>query len=62
MPAIPSTYTSPIVRELKPGFGVEVQGLDLSDGATEESYRLIEELVKKVNLLQPFAIQPGPPT
>lgn len=55
---ISSSHTSPHIRELTPGFGVEVEGLDFTGGVTNESYRLIEELVKKVNKFQASITQP----
>ena len=36
------------IRELKNGFGVEVRGLDLKDGASDETYRLLHDLLTKV--------------
>lgn len=58
---VTETITSPTTthtRELQPGFGAEVHGLDFTNGVTDKSYRLIEELVKKARSLQPFAIHP----
>ena len=39
------------IKELKPGFGVVVDGLDFSEGVTKESCCLVKKLVTKVNLL-----------
>ncbi|KAH7471644.1 hypothetical protein FOMA001_g12959 [Fusarium oxysporum f. sp. matthiolae] len=40
------TLTNPKINELKPGFGVEVQGLDFSEGVSDNDHAFIEELVK----------------
>lgn len=50
-----SLATAHQTKELKPGFGVLVEGLDFAQGATKESRHLVDELVKKVNI---FAITP----
>lgn len=43
--------TRPQIKELNPGFGVVVDGLNFAERVTKESCCLIEELVKKVKLL-----------
>ncbi|OJD32323.1 alpha-ketoglutarate-dependent-dichlorophenoxyacetate dioxygenase [Diplodia corticola] len=43
--------TIPKIRELTPGFGAEVHGLNFDDGATEDGYCLIQELVKKYGVV-----------
>ncbi|RFN54478.1 alpha-ketoglutarate-dependent 2,4-dichlorophenoxyacetate dioxygenase [Fusarium flagelliforme] len=40
------TVTQTKINELKPGFGVEIQGLDFSQGSTDNDRAFIEELVK----------------
>lgn len=50
-----SSHTNPRIRELTPGFGAEVEGLDFTGGVTDRSYHLIEELVKKVIEVKAFA-------
>lgn len=47
---VTSLTTAPQVKEMKAGFGVEVDGLDFAKGITKERCRLVEELVKKVNV------------
>ncbi|KAF9776801.1 hypothetical protein IL306_004966 [Fusarium sp. DS 682] len=37
----------PQVKHLKPDFGVEVHGLDFSEGVTDEDHHMVEELVRK---------------
>ncbi|KAH6886346.1 hypothetical protein B0T10DRAFT_491018 [Thelonectria olida] len=39
------------VKELKPGFGAEIHGLDFTNGATEDDWRLIEDVVKKYGVV-----------
>lgn len=39
------------IQEMKPGFGVVVEGLDFEEGVTKKTSRWIEELVKKVSVL-----------
>ncbi|KAJ4245412.1 hypothetical protein NW757_010069 [Fusarium falciforme] len=39
------------VKELKPGFGAEIHGLDFTNGATEEDQHLVEDLVKKYGVI-----------
>lgn len=48
---VTSLTTAPQIKQLKPGFGVVVEGLNFAEGVTEESCHLVEELVKKVNIL-----------
>lgn len=36
------------IRELSPGFGVEVNGIDFGQGATVEDQQYIQQLVTKV--------------
>jgi hypothetical protein len=43
------------IRELKNGFGVEVRGLDLKDGASDETYRLLQDLLTKVSAPKTFS-------
>jgi alpha-ketoglutarate-dependent taurine dioxygenase len=47
------TPTNPKINELNPGFGVEIQGLDFSEGASENDRAFIEELVKIVSFCIP---------
>ncbi|KAB2101176.1 hypothetical protein AG0111_0g10616 [Alternaria gaisen] len=39
------------LRELKNGFGIEVRGLDLTDGASDETYRLLQDLLTKYGVV-----------
>ncbi|KAF5587648.1 alpha-ketoglutarate-dependent 2 4-dichlorophenoxyacetate dioxygenase [Fusarium pseudocircinatum] len=39
------TVTQAKISELKPGFGIEIQGLDFSEGAPDNDRAFIEELV-----------------
>lgn len=48
---VASLTARPQIKELKPGFGVVVDGLDFAEGVTMETCCLVEELVKKVKLL-----------
>ena len=41
------------INELKPGFGVEVQGLDFSEGSSDNDRAFIEKLVKIVSFRIP---------
>jgi hypothetical protein len=47
------TPTNPKINELKPGFGVEVQGLDFSECVSDNDHAFIEELVKIVSFCIP---------
>jgi hypothetical protein len=47
------TPTNPKINELNPGFGVEVQGLNFSDGVSDNDHAFIEELVKIVSFFIP---------
>lgn len=42
---------SPQIKELKNGFGVEIEGLDLADGVREETFQLLQGLLVKVRNL-----------
>lgn len=52
--SITSTQTTtaaldaPQIRELSPGFGVEVQGLQFTPRVKEQNFKLIQDLVTKV--------------
>ncbi|KAJ0117405.1 lpha-ketoglutarate-dependentdichlorophenoxyacetate dioxygenase [Diaporthe amygdali] len=45
------TTTAPQIKQLKPCFGVVVEGFDFAEDVTEESYHLVEELVKKYGVV-----------
>lgn len=47
------TVTQTKINELKPGFGVEIQGLDFSEGASDNDRAFIEELVNIVSFCIP---------
>lgn len=44
------TLDAPKIRELSPGFGVEVQGLQFAPRVKEENFKLVQDLVTKVYL------------
>ncbi|KAJ0352539.1 hypothetical protein COL154_012484 [Colletotrichum chrysophilum] len=46
-----ATLDSPQIRELSPGFGVEVQGLQFAPRVTEENFKLIQDLVIKYGVV-----------
>ncbi|KIA75818.1 hypothetical protein HK57_00432 [Aspergillus ustus] len=39
------------LRELKPGFGAEIQGLDFTDGVSEHSFRTVKRAVTKYGVV-----------
>lgn len=53
---------SPQIKELTPGFGVEVKGLDFTNGVGDASHRLIQELATKAGCTHDLSIPPLPLT